>query len=750
MAFAIMTHLRITLQASKTMIRLTVSTLFTTLFLASSAGSALADTVPVAPAIVQAANVDAARLNAAGKDDANWMTYGRTYDEQRYSPLKDINDKSVSKLGLAWYFDTDYDRGLEGTPLVVDGVMYSTGNWNMVYANNAATGELLWKYDPHVDKSRAVYACCDVVSRGIAVWEGKVFSATLDGYLIAIDANTGKEVWRTLTFDQSKPYTITGAPHVIKGKVIIGNGGAEYGVRGYVTAYDADTGKQVWRFWTVPSPGDVTHPENKAMEMAAKTWSGDKWQEYGGGGTVWDAMAYDPELNQLYIGVGNAGPWNRQLRNPQGLDNLFVGSIVSLNPDTGEYIWHYQETPNDGWDYTSTQHIMLLDIEWNGKMRKLLMQAPKNGFFFVLDRETGEFLSAKKYANVNWALDYDAKGRPIENPKKDYRSGTKQMIRPAPTGAHNWQPMAYNAQTGLIYIPLIDGMFEYNPDNQYQKKTGVWNVGMQPMESPPGDAQFQEVMSHEVMRGGVEAWDPKQQKVVWSFWLPDMWNGGMLSTAGNLLFQGNAEQQLVAYRADNGEKLWSAPTQSGVIAPPITYTVNGEQYVAVMAGWGGAFGLAGGLKPPLSARYGRILAFKLKGNAQLPPLPPPLVKYDPPPRMNVSKEVIAEGQKIYNSYCMGCHGMGLVSMDSVPDLRFIPEAFHQSFNDIVLRGVLKDHGMVSFAQVINEQQADALHAYILDGANTEKERLANPDSPWWHDTKQWIYTQFGKFIRTVM
>jgi quinohemoprotein ethanol dehydrogenase len=704
--------------------------------------------LPASADMGQAANVDEKRLVEAGKDTANWMSYGRTYDEQRYSPLTSINDKNVNGMGLAWSFDTDYNRGLEGTPLVVDGVMYSTGNWNIVYANNAATGELLWKFDPGVDKSRAVYACCDVVNRGAAVWEGKVFVGTLDGYLVAIDANTGKEVWRTLTFDQSKPYTITGAPIVVKGKVIIGNGGAEYGVRGYVTAYDAATGKQAWRFWTVP--GDLSHPEDKAMEIAAKTWSANKWQEIGGGGTVWDSMAYDPELNQLYIGVGNAGPWNRALRNPQSLDNLFVSSIVSLNPDTGEYNWHYQETPNDGWDYTATQHIMLVDMEWKGKMRKLLMQAPKNGFFFVLDRETGEFLSAKKYANVNWALDYDEKGRPIENPKKDYRNGEKQMIRPAPTGAHNWQPMAYNAQTGLVYIPLIDGMFQYDPDSQFQKQPGVWNTGMKTMESPPGDALFQDTMSHEVMRGGVEAWDPKQQKVVWSFWHPEMWNGGMLSTAGNLLFQGNAQQQLVAYRADNGEKLWSAPTQNGVIAPPITYTVNGEQYVAVLAGWGGAFGLAGGIKPPPSAQHGRILAFKLHGNAQLPALPPPQAKYDPPPRMNVSKDVIAQGQNIYNSYCMGCHGMGLVSMDSVPDLRYIPEAFHKSFKDIVLGGALKDRGMVSFAQVISNEQADALHAYILDEANKEKERNANPDAPWLHDAKQWVYKQFGKFIRTVM
>jgi len=700
------------------------------------------------PVIALAARVTPERLVTADQETGNWLLHGRTYDEKRFSPLKQINDSNVKQLGIAWYFDTDYSRGLEGTPIVVDGVMYSSGNWNLVYANNAATGELLWKYDPHVDKSRGVYACCDVVNRGVAVWEDKVFIGTLDGYIIAINAATGKEEWRTLTFDQSKPYTITGAPIVVKGKVIIGNGGAEYGVRGYVSAYDVNTGKMVWRFYTVPGDPKLP-PENAAMAKAAKTWSGDKWLEFGGGGTVWDAMAYDPELNQLYIGVGNAGPWNRYLRNPQGLDNLFVSSIVSLNPDTGEYNWHYQETPNDGWDYTATQHMILTDIEWKGKTRKVIMQAPKNGFFFLIDRVTGEFLSAEPYANVNWALGYDAKGRPIENPKKDYRNG-KQMIRPAPTGAHNWEPMSFNPQTGLVYIPVIDGFFEYNPDADYKKRLGVWNTGMKTMESPPGEPLFQKTVSQQVMRGGLLAWDPKQQKAVWSFWHPNMWNGGVLSTAGNLVFQGNAEQELVAYRADNGEKLFSIPAQMGIIAPPISYEVNGEQYIAVLVGWGGAFGLAGGIKPPPSARYGRIMAFKLNGKAQLPPLPEANAKYDPPPRTGASPEVIKEGETIFNTYCMGCHGMGLVSMDTVPDLRYMHSSFHQTFNDIVLGGALKDRGMVSFAQVINEKQADAVHAYIIEKANDEKDRNDHPQAAWWVATKKFFYELFGKFIRAVM
>jgi quinohemoprotein ethanol dehydrogenase len=691
------------------------------------------------------------------QQDHNWLTHGRTDNEQRFSPLTDINDKNISQLGLAWYFDLDHNRGLEGTPIVVDGVMYSTGNWNMVYANNAATGELLWKFDPQVDRSRAVLLCCDVVNRGVAVWEGKVFTGTLDGYLVALDAKSGKEIWRTLTVDQSKPYSITGAPRVIKGKVIIGNAGAEYGVRGYVSAYDVHNGTMLWRFYTVP--GDPALPadssinnasiNSKAMEMAAKTWSGTAWLENGGGGTVWDSMAYDAELNQLYIGVGNAGPWNRELRNPEHLDNLFTSSIVSLNPDTGAYNWHYQETPNDGWDYTATQHIILADVEWKGKSRKVLMQAPKNGFFFVIDRVTGEYLSAKPYAQVNWALGYDDKGRPIENPEKNYKDG-KQTVRPSPMGAHNWQPMSFNPQTGLVYIPALDGFFEYDPDHHAQMKKNVWNTGMKPLPAPPGEMLFVQAVGKQVMRGSLLAWDPLQQKARWEVEYPATWNGGVLSTAGNLVLQGTAMRELVAYSADKGEKLWAFPAQTGVIAPPITYTVNGEQYIAVLAGWGGAFALAGGIKPPASPARNRILAFKLNGRVTLPALPEQGKMYDPPPRMVVDDTVLEEGKMLYHSYCMSCHGVRLVSHNALPDLRTMHPSFHENFNQIVLGGVLKNSGMVSFAQVLDQQQADALHAYILDEAHKDKALRDNPPPQWWVAVKTWVYSLFGKLVHWLI
>ena len=340
-----------------------------------------------------AAAIDAARLTAADKEAGNWMSYGRTYDEQRFSPLQQVTAGNVAQLGLAWHYDLDaVHRAQESTPLVIDGVMYVTTAWSKVVALDARTGKELWRYDPKVPGEWGVNACCDVVNRGVAAWKGKLYLGTLDGRLVALDAATGKPAWEVLTVDRAYRYTITGAPRVIKDKVIIGNGGAEFGVRGYVSAYDADTGKLVWRFYTVP--GDPTKPfESPALEKAAKTWNGQWWKE-GGGGTVWDSVAYDPKLDLLYIGTGNGAPWNRASRSPGGGDNLYLSSIMALKADTGEYVWHYQTTPGETWDFTATQHLILADITIDGRARQVIMQAPKNGFFYVLDRATGELISA--------------------------------------------------------------------------------------------------------------------------------------------------------------------------------------------------------------------------------------------------------------------------------------------------------------------------------------------------------------------
>ena len=356
--------------------------------------------------------IDDRYLKESDRHPGDWASYGLNYAEDRYSPLKEINKENIGQLNLSWALDLGTKRGIEATPLVVDGIMFLTSNWSMVHAINARTGELIWTFDPEVPRTYGEFLCCDVVNRGVALYKGKVYVGTLDGRLIAIDAATGKKVWEVLTVDQSKHYSITGAPRVINGKVIIGNGGAEFGVRGYITAYDALTGEQEWRFYTVP--GDPSKPfESKALEMAVKTWSGE-WWKYGGGGTAWDAMAFDPELNLLYVGTGNGSPWNRFRRSEGKGDNLFLSSILAINPDNGELAWHYQTTPGDHWDYTATQPMILADIEIDGKTRKVLMQAPKNGFFYVLDRTNGQFISAEKYTYINWATGVDPNtGRPV-------------------------------------------------------------------------------------------------------------------------------------------------------------------------------------------------------------------------------------------------------------------------------------------------------------------------------------------------
>jgi quinohemoprotein ethanol dehydrogenase len=582
---------------------------------------------------------DQQRLINADADKANWLSHGRTYSENRQSPLEQITADNVSSLGLAWYFDTGTHRGLEASPIVVDGIIYTTGSWSKVFANNGVTGELLWSFDPQVPKAWAINACCDVVNRGVAVIGDQLFVGTIDGRLIALDRLTGEVIWDQLTIDNTKPYTITGAPRVVNDTVIIGNGGAEYGVRGYVSAYDVKDGSMRWRFYTVPGNPALPH-ESAAMAMAAKTWTGDVFWQVGGGGTVWDSMAYDPDLDLLYIGVGNGSPWNRYIRSPGGGDNLFLSSIVALNATTGEYVWHYQTTPADNWDYTATQHIVLADIELRGEKRKVLMQAPKNGFFYVMDRTNGELISAQNYVPISWASHVDIEtGRPVETENADYR-GDPQITKPAPFGGHNWQPMAFNDNTGLMYIPAMENLSVYNTPQEFEYLPGGhWNTGQD--DKAAGDSPFAQmdasmlgpVLKH-LMRGRVIAWDPVKQQEAWRIEHETMWNGGLLTTKSDLLFQGNGTGEFVAYDATNGERLWDHYVGNGIIAPPVSYEVDGEQYIAVMAGWGGAVGLVFAQPEAIGGGPGRLLVYKLNGDTQLPvepivrPLPQlPMAKY---------------------------------------------------------------------------------------------------------------------------
>jgi len=683
------------------------------------------------------AAVDGERIRAADKEPGNWMSTGRTYDEQRYSPLTEITTDNVDQLGLAWHFDLNTHRGLEATPLAIDGVLYFSGTWSVVYAVDGRTGEQLWRYDPQVDRAWGINACCDVVNRGVAAWNGKIYVGTIDGRLVAIDAKTGNKVWETLTIDKSRPYSITGAPRVVNGKVVIGNGGAEYGVRGYVTAYDSETGEQVWRFYTVPgNPADP--PESPAMEMALKTWNGDEWWKVGGGGTAWDSMAFDPELNLLYIGVGNASPWSRWDRSPGGGDNLFLSSMVALNPDTGEYVWHYQTTPAETWDYTATQHMILADIDIDGDTRKVIMQAPKNGFFYVIDRETGEFISAENYVPVNWASHVDPEtGRPVETDEQ-FRDHPK-MTTPSPFGGHNWQPMSYHPGTGLVYIPAREMAFKYEREADFEFGKNRWNmaINMETMMPPEGlDPRLLRRIMKAMARGHISAWDPVTQREVWRVEHPGPWDGGMLSTAGNLLFQGTAGGKLKAYDVHDGTLVWQHDTQSGIVAAPMSYSIDGDQYVAILVGWGGALGLAGGIAPHLGTKVGgRLLAFKLGAQGELPAVlePPPLPE---PPAQTASAETIARGHELYHTYCSVCHGMGAES-SVIADLRHMTPQTHQIFNDIVLDGAYSGMGMVGFSDYITEDDADAIRAYLIAMAHAEQTELA--ETGIWSDIKGFFY-----------
>src|ERR1700722_10257284 len=663
----------------------------------------------------KSADVNDARIVAADREPENWMTHGRTYSEQRFSPLKQIDDQNVSQLNLAWHYDLDTHRGQEATPLVVDGVMYFTSAWSKVFALNAATGALLWSYDPQVPGEWGINACCDVINRGVAVWSGKVFVGTLDGRLLALDAKTGKLLWEILTIDRNFRYTITGAPRVVKGKVIIGNGGGEFGVRGYVSAYDSETGKLIWRFYTVP--GDPSQPfENSILERAAKTWSGDWWKS-GGGGTVWDAIVYDPELDLLYIGTGNGGPWNEKYRSPKGGDNLFTCSIVALRPDTGEYVWHYQEDFADDWDYDSDEQMILADVSIEGQPHKVLLQAPKNGFFYVIDRSNGTLISAKPFTYINWASGVDMKtGRPIETALARYPGSDPAPIVPGPLGAHSWQPMSYSPLTGLVYIPVNDAGFEYKSAENFHTRKLAPNYGIDVVAAGmPQDPKIKKAIL-DTVKGKLVAWDPLQQKQAWVVERPGPWNGGTLSTAGNLVFEGAASGTFEAYRANSGEKLWSFAAQTGVMAGPVTYEVKGEQYVAVLAGWGGVFPLATGEVSFKSGRVrniSRMLVFKLGGTASLPALDVPQQPALSSLPNHASSATIHKGEQLFQTYCAGCHGDVAVSGGVLPDLRFSGALKGDEWFDDVLGGMLQSEGMVSFAKEVSHDDAADIRAYVI-------------------------------------
>lgn len=678
----------------------------------TSAAAAQSLTPEAISAAVAGVNAEAIIQNR--ETTRNWLTHGLDFQETRHSKLDAIDATNVGELGLAWATSLESRRGVEATPIVVDGVMYVTASWSVVHALDARTGEEIWRYDPEVPREHASKGCCDVVNRGVALHEGVVYVGAFDGNLHAIDAVTGERKWMVDTIEnRDMAYTITGAPRVYKGNVIIGNGGAEYGVRGYITAYDAETGDEKWRWYSVP--GDPSEPfENESMEKAAETWDASvPYWEAGGGGTMWDSMAYDPELDLMYVGTGNGSPWNANLRSPAGGDNLYLASVVALNPATGEYVCHYQETPGDSWDYTSTQHIILADLEIEGEERKVFLHAPKNGFFYVVDRTDCSFISAEKFVEVTWAEGYDADGRPIENPAARSREDSWEQV-PSAYGAHNWHPMSFNPQTGLVYIPAqgVPLVQQHDPEWSFNEHLPGrahsnlgWNLGYLFNTTAPTATPF----------GHLLAWDPVAQKEVWRAEHVSPWNGGTLTTAGNLVFQGTADGRFIAYNAATGEMLWQTPVGSGVVAAPVTYMIDDEQYVSVAVGWGGVYGLSQRATDTIGP--GKVYTFKAGGTASMPEM----VENDPAELVEgvaYSPDDIAPGGALYVSNCLFCHGVpGVNNGGNIPNLGFSDAAMLEGAPELLLSGAFVEGGMPTFEGKLTEAEIKQIVAFIQGTAD---------------------------------
>ena len=678
-----------------------------------------------APAV---AAVDTGRIMNAAEEPEMWLTYGGSYDETRHSSLASVNGDTIQDLGVSWVYTMDKPRGAEATPIVVDGVMYVSGSWSVVYAIDAKTGEELWTYDPEVSGKDAAKGCCDVVNRGVAVHNGKVFVGVFDGRLEALDAATGEVLWSNVTVDQSKPYTITGAPRVFKDKVIIGNSGAELGVRGYVTAYNVETGEEEWRFYTVPNPNK--EPDGAASdaifaELANDSW-GDTgaWTTDGGGGTVWDSIVYDTVNDQVLIGVGNGSPWNASVRDPEGdfsgaYDNLFLSSILAVDADTGAYRWHYQTTPRDQWDYTATQQMILAELPMgvDGAMRRVVMQAPKNGFFYVLDAADGELLSAIPFADQNWTTgEVDENGRPVI--LQEAIDLDNYVVYPGPTGGHNWHPMSFNPDTGLVYIPTnVQLPMVYAQNENAENANSHWNIGYDyaagwAFEFPEGTLEFTKTLDG----GTLVAWDPVKGEPAWMVPFPQAFNGGTLSTDGGLVFQGNKAGEFVAYDATNGSRVWSSKLSGDASAAPMTYEIDGEQYVSVLSGWGSTSNLIYGvaLDKPVSAEPGRVITFKLGGTAEMPnPLEYNVVE-TPKAALAGDAGSWQLGMQRFAENCMFCHGAYAIGSGVLPDLRWSAmAATEQSWQAIVRDGALTDSGMIAFGDRLSDEEIEAIRTYVL-------------------------------------
>ncbi len=700
---------------------------------------------PVSPLLQNAAHVTAERLVAA--DAEQWLTPGRDANGTYYSPLADINAGNVAKLGFAWDYDLGTKRGQESTPLVIDGVLYATSNFGRVYALDATNGKELWTFDPHIDGQWARYACCDAVNRGLAAFDGKLYVAALDGWLHAIDAGTGKQVWKVDTLvgrSVHEPYTLTGAPLLAGDLILIGNSGADFaGARGYISAYDRRSGEFRWRFFTVPRDPAQGAQDQPQLTEALKSWDPQHRWEEGSGGTVWDGLAYDAALGLVYIGTANAAPYNMHLGGRHGGDELYAASIVAIHAKEGSMAWYYQTTPGDRWDFDSTEKLILADVDLQGKRRQVIMQAPKNGFYYVLDRGTGELLSAQNFAYVNWARGIDRKtGRPIPDPRADYDHGPA-LVFPSENGAHSWQPMAFDPSRGVTYIPVMEAgnvLLETGDrkaglvEGQFTTPaflTELWDPkGMHSLygDVPPLAKLARGNKTNTASRGFLRAWSVAEHRILWEAQSATSWDGGVMATGGGLVFQGDANGNLNAYSADKGERLASLALGSSIMAAPITYRVNGTQYIAVVAGYGGGAIILGAPLDPASAAYrygneGRIIVLKIGGPA--PPLPalfsdPPLPELPPRP---ADMAAIAAGELLFNRFCARCHVMG---RSVIPDLRRMTPATHAMFDAIVRGGAYAPKGMARFDDVLSASDAQNLHAFVIDQAWQMKTSMPAP------------------------
>ena len=672
--------------------------------------------------------------SARGSADAShsapgeWLSYGGDAAQDRFSPLSAINQKTVQRLGLKWSLDLPNETNFVATPLMADGMLYFPGKFSVVYAVDARTGSIVWSFDPKAREALAKtprrMAYNWGTSRGLGYWKGTIIVATADGRLISLDAKTGTFLWSTQTIDKSTPYLyITGAPLVFGDRVLIGNAGGDFGPsRGYVTAYSAVDGKELWRTFTVP--GDPARGyESKAMKMAAGTW-GPEWWKTTGGGNAWNAMTFDPEFNRVYIGTGNGSPWNQTIRGRAGGDNLFVASIIALDAATGAYAWHYQTVPGDNWDYDATEDLVLADTRIGSTHKKVLMQAGKNGFFYVIDRSNGKLISAEKFAHVTWADRVDLKtGRPVEAPGMRPAGASSPVITvwPWENGAHSWPSMSFNPKTGLVYIPGMDGKQIYDArgiDPNTYKADGVemWTgysdvVGRDPFAPKTGSDDFKQA-------AWLKAWDPRTNKPVWQAEQPGLFAGGTLTTAGGLVFIGQATGDLAAYDASSGDKLWHFNCGRPISASPVSYEVDGAQYVAVLVGWGGDPAIEGSMSEPGGLRMtyrdgGRgLFVFALDGKASHPARAVAKMVPIDIPEFHPDDDKVKRGEHLFDNNCNYCHGTDALSGGQAPDLRASPlAADRKTLGQIVLGGALQLQGMPQYPD-FSDDDVDALYHYI--------------------------------------